>query len=75
MFDLLVSLYAGFISEACDHLPTVGCLLLANSSHGDAALVALEVSTHRLGEIRERPIPHRRPETRRIQDPQGTPND
>ena len=41
-FDLLISLYAGFISEACGHFLRLGGLLLANSSHGDAALAALD---------------------------------
>lgn len=41
-FDLLVSLYAGFISDACGHLLRVGGVLLVNSSHGDAALAALD---------------------------------
>lgn len=42
-FDLLISLYAGFISEACGHLLRVGGKLLVNSSHGDAALAALDL--------------------------------
>ena len=41
-FDLLISLYAGFISEACGHLLRVGGILLVNSSDGDAALAALD---------------------------------
>jgi len=41
-YDLLVSLYAGFISEACVHLLKLNGLLLVNSSHGDAALAALD---------------------------------
>ena len=41
-FDLLISLYAGFISEACGHLLSLGGMLLVNSSHGDAALAALD---------------------------------
>lgn len=41
-FDMLISLYAGFISEACGHLLRVGGVLLVNSSHGDAALAALD---------------------------------
>lgn len=41
-FDLLISLYAGFISEACGHLLRIGGLLLVNSSHGDAAIAALD---------------------------------
>ena len=41
-FDLLISLYAGFISDACGHLVRRGGMLLVNSSHGDAALAALD---------------------------------
>ncbi len=41
-FDLLISLYAGFISDACGHLLGIGGLLLVNSSHGDVALAALD---------------------------------
>lgn len=41
-FDLLISLYAGFISEACGHFLRIGGTLLVNSSHGDAALAALD---------------------------------
>ncbi|MFV1465871.1 hypothetical protein VWY34_13920 [Phaeobacter sp. JH20_02] len=41
-FDLLISLYAGFISETCGHLLRIGGVLLANSSHGDAALAGLD---------------------------------
>lgn len=41
-FDLLVSLYAGFISEHCtDHL-RVGGTLLVNPSHGDAAMASID---------------------------------
>lgn len=40
-YDLLVSLYAGFISEHCtQHLRTGGWLLV-NSSHGDAAMASI----------------------------------
>lgn len=41
-FDLLISLYAGLISEACGHLLRIGGQLLANSSHGDAELAGLD---------------------------------
>lgn len=41
-YDLLISLYAGFISEACGHLLKIGGMLLVNSSHGDADLAALD---------------------------------
>lgn len=41
-FDLLVSLYAGLISEHCtDHL-RVGGTLLVNPSHGDAAMASID---------------------------------
>jgi hypothetical protein len=41
-FDLLVSLYAGFISEHCtQHLKVRGTLLV-NPSHGDAAMASID---------------------------------
>ena len=39
--DLLVSLYAGFVSEHCTRYLKPGGLLLVNSSHGDAAMASL----------------------------------
>ena len=60
-FDLLVSLYAGFVSEACTRYLRSGGLLLVNPSHGDAALASLDgryslagVITSRSGEYRVR---------------------
>lgn len=41
-FDLLVSLYAGPVSDACGHLVRPGGRVLANSSHGDVGLLALD---------------------------------
>jgi hypothetical protein len=41
-FDLLVSLYAGFISEHCTRYLAVGGHLLVNPSHGDAAMASLD---------------------------------
>lgn len=41
-FDLLVSLFAGFVSEACTHHLRVGGTLLVNPSHGDAALASID---------------------------------
>lgn len=41
-FDLLISLYAGFISEHCTHYLRVGGSLLVNPSHGDAAMAAID---------------------------------
>ena len=40
--DLLISLYAGFISEHCARYLRPGGLLVVNSSHGDAAMAALD---------------------------------
>lgn len=41
-FDLLVSLYAGFISEACTRYLRIGGALLVNPSHGDAAMASID---------------------------------
>lgn len=41
-FDLLISLYAGFISDACGRFLRKGGTLLVNASHGDAALASLD---------------------------------
>jgi hypothetical protein len=41
-FDLLVSLYAGFISEHCTEYLALGGYLLANPSHGDVAMASLD---------------------------------
>lgn len=41
-FDLLVSLYAGFISEHCTRYLRTGGWLLVNPSHGDAAMASID---------------------------------
>ena len=41
-FDLLISLYAGFVSEHCTRYLRVGGTLLANPSHGDAAMASID---------------------------------
>lgn len=41
-FDLLVSLYAGFISELCRRYLRMGGTLLVGPSHGDAAMASLD---------------------------------
>ena len=41
-FDLLVSLYAGFVSEYCTSYLKVGGTLLVNPSHGDAAMASID---------------------------------
>lgn len=40
--DLLVSLYAGFVSEHCTRYLKVGGTLLVNSSHGDASMASID---------------------------------
>ncbi len=40
--DVLVSLYAGFISEHCTEYLRPGGLLLTNNSHGDASMASLD---------------------------------
>lgn len=41
-FDLLISQYAGFISEACKNYLRMGGYLLVNNSHGDAGLASID---------------------------------
>ncbi len=41
-FDLLVSLYAGVVSETCTRYLRPGGVLLANASHGDVAMATLD---------------------------------
>lgn len=41
-FDLLVSLYAGFVSEACTSYLRVGGTLLVVPSHGDVAMASID---------------------------------
>lgn len=41
-FDLLISLYAGFVSEPCTRYLRPGAWLLVNPSHGDAAIAAID---------------------------------
>lgn len=41
-FGLVISQYAGFVSHHCQRFLKVGGLLLANDSHGDASLAAID---------------------------------
>ncbi len=41
-FDILISLYAGFISKFCGEYLKKGGILVANNSHGDAPLAYLD---------------------------------
>ena len=53
-FDLLISLYAGFITEACTRYLRVGGHLLVNPSHGDTALAVLDPRLELVGVVRSR---------------------
>ncbi len=53
-FDLLVSLYAGFISEHCTQHLAVGGTLLVNSSHGDAAMASIDTRYELTGVVLSR---------------------
>lgn len=50
-FDLLISQYAGFISQACCKYLKLGGVLLANDSHGDAAMANLDPRFRLIGVI------------------------
>lgn len=52
--DLLVSLYAGPVSEHCLRLVRPGGLLLANTSHGDACLAALDPALRLVAVVQHR---------------------
>ena len=41
-FDLLISQYAGFVGQHCKTYLKTGGLLLANNSHGDAGMAAID---------------------------------
>lgn len=41
-YDLLISLYAGFVSASCTRYLRVGGTLLVNPSHGDAAMASID---------------------------------
>ena len=53
-FDLLVSLYAGFVSEHCTRYLRPGGHLLANSSHGDVAMASIDSGYHLVAVIKSR---------------------
>ena len=41
-FDLLISQYAGFISQHCKQYLNIGGILLANNSHGDVSMASID---------------------------------
>lgn len=53
-FDLLISLYAGFVWDACRQYLAPGGMLLANTSHGDASLAALDADLSLVAAIHQR---------------------
>ncbi len=53
-FDLLISLYAGPVWDHCRRYLEPGGLLLANASHGDAGLAALDPSLHLVAAVQHR---------------------
>lgn len=53
-FDLLISLYAGFVSEHCTEHLRVGGHLLVNPSHGDAAMASIDDRYELAGVVQSR---------------------
>jgi hypothetical protein len=51
-FDLLLSLYAGFISQYCENYLRLGGILVANNSHGDAPLAYLSDRFRLIGVVK-----------------------
>lgn len=51
-FDLLISLYAGSISQYCGNYLRRGGILLANNSHGDAPLAYLDTRFEFIGVVK-----------------------
>jgi hypothetical protein len=51
-FDILISLYAGFISKYCGEYLRKGGILLANNSHGDAPLAYLDKRFELIGVVK-----------------------
>lgn len=68
--DLLLSLYAGFVSEHCTRYLRAGGCLLANNSHGDASLASLECRYRLVAVVTKRVgVPRRRGGTRALPRP------
>lgn len=53
-FDLLISLYAGFISKPCRRYLRLGGILAVNNSHGDAGLASINPDYEIIGVIQGR---------------------
>ncbi len=53
-FDLLISQYAGFVSQACKQYLKIGGILVANNSHGDASMASVDPEFEFVGVINRR---------------------
>ena len=53
-FDLLISQYAGFVSQHCKRYLKIGGILLVNNSHGDASMAHLDEDYKFIGAINHR---------------------
>ena len=53
-FDLLISQYAGFVSQYCKRYLKTGGLLLINNSHGDASMASIDASYKLIGILNKR---------------------
>jgi len=51
-FDILLSLYSGFISKCCGEYLKAGKILLTNNSHGDAPLAFLDERYYLIGVVK-----------------------
>lgn len=54
--DLIISQYAGFVSEACKNYLKVGGIVLCNDSHGDATLCRFDDDFEFIGVINDNNI-------------------
>ena len=62
-FDLLISQYAGFVGQHCKPYLKIGGLLVANNSHGDAGIAAIDDDYQLKAVFSVRNGKHRRSET------------
>lgn len=53
-FELLISQYAGFVSQYCKRYLQIGGWLLANNSHGDASMAYLDDDYEFVGAVNRR---------------------
>lgn len=58
-YNLLISQYAGFVSKYCKRYLKIGGILLANNSHGDAGLAAIDDDYQLIGAVLKSNARHR----------------